>query len=56
MKSGKYEGGIKEVWIHAAFCVHCGVPNIILYLSETHIELVIGKEICEILETYDKLF
>lgn len=35
-----------KVCIHADFCVHCGVPGIILYLTETHIELVIGKEIC----------
>lgn len=35
-----------KVCIHAAFGVHCGVPDIILYLTETHIELVREKEIC----------
>lgn len=34
------------VCIHAAFCVHCGVPDIILYFTETHIELVRGRENC----------
>lgn len=42
-----------EVCIHEAFCVHDGLPNSTLYITERYLELVIWREVFYKLETLD---
>lgn len=34
-----------KVCVHEAFCVHDGLPDITLYITERYLELVIWQEI-----------